>query len=484
MYITMLGVGNGFTPGVYNNNALLECGQERALIDCGVTAWDSLGMLGLGQTDIHRVFITHVHFDHAGGLEALALYSKYITGQRIQLILPRPIRALIWEQYLCGALDNPFGGCHSLEDYFDIVSPEEGESFTICGDVQARWFRTRHIEGKFSCGLFIAGQLVYTSDMVADAPLLDSLCANGAQAIFHDCQLEHASVHASLEDILAYPSHIKDKLYLMHHGLLVPPKSPLKFLVQQQRMAFDFMDGTDAQIRTSGETDALVEKTVAFIREKQLRETTGHDWFHTQRVYLAAMRLANAAGPAIDRRIVALAALLHDIADWKFNGGDEEAGPKAAAQWLQSCGAEPETIACVQKIIRDLSFKGIAERKAMSTAEGEIVQDADRLDAIGAIGVARAFATGAALGNLLLDPELPPRESMRSSEYKDRTATATTLNHFYEKLLHLHDLMNTREACAEAAGRHRFMASFLQELFLECGMQEGLHQKLLSEYLT
>lgn len=478
MFITMLGVGNGFSRGVYNNNALLEQNGQKTLIDCGSTAWESLERLGLREESIDAVFVTHLHFDHVGGLEAAALHTKYFSHRRMRLIVPAPLRESLWKNCLKGGLWNPEGGCSTLEDYFDVVAPEEGEPFTLCGDIQATWFPTRHISGKFSCGLLVKDQFAYTSDMQYDPQLMDHLTAENVRVIFHDCQMKNASVHAAYEQLLTYPPAVREKLVLMHHGLLVPPRNAsLRFAVQHDRMSLDTLLSPETEM-----DDELVRRTIAYMKERQMAESTGHDWYHTQRVYYTAMRLARASSGNPDLRTVALGALLHDIDDWKFNDGDEKAGPQAAAKWLRECGASKTLIEAIQKIIRDLSFKGMGEIKRMETLEGEIVQDADRLDAIGAIGVARAFATGTAFGNSLLDPELPPRVGLRRNEYADRKAPSTTVNHFYEKLLHLESLMNTPEAKAEAAGRHRYMVAYLQELYQECGMTDGIHQQLLEDY--
>lgn len=477
MYLTMLGTGNGFVPGLMDSNALLEENGCRTLIDCGTTAWESLEILGISREAIDTIFITHIHFDHAGGLESIALYSKYVSHKKVKLIVPAPIRAALWDSYLTGGLTNP--DCNCLEDYFDVVSPAEGEGFDLCGGVEAKWFSTRHIDGKFSCGLFFGGRIAYTSDMIQDLPLMTSLVEQGAEIIFHDCQMKDAFVHCSYEKILAYPQEILDKLCLIHHGQLTPPGGVPRFAVQHRRM--DLSQWPACEMGT--EEDPLVQKTIAHMQQLQSDEHTGHDSLHTQRVYREAVLLAERSALPVDRQTVALAALLHDIADWKFNGGDEEAGPRAAAQWLEQCGAPAEQIAHIQEIIRDLSFKGMGSRKKMATPEGEIVQDADRLDAVGAIGIARVFATGASLGNLIVDPALPPRDNLDSKGYKDHSVRSTSVNHFYEKLLHIYELMNTPQARSQALQRHRFMVAYLQELYGECGMENSVHQKLLEQYM-
>ncbi len=490
MHITMLGVGNGFSPGVYNNNALLEAGGEKALIDCGLTAWESLSSLGLSVKDIRRVFLSHIHFDHAGGLEPLALYTKYFISQPLELIVPAPLRQTLWDNYLSGGLSSDQPGTSCQEDFFHVVSPAENQVFDLCGGITARWVKTNHVAGKFSCGLVIAEKLFYTSDMVADLELLESLYAQGIRVIFHDCALNGSPVHAGFEKIKDYPQHIKDCLYLMHHGLLAPPflQEGLRFLRQHQRMDFDLgQEESGETAKAAGgqydpEADELVRKTITHMKELQSAETTGHDYHHTRRVYRMALKLGRVSEKPVDMRIVALAALLHDIEDWKFAGGDETAGPRAAAAWLKTLGLGEADIEHVKEIILDLSFKGTGSPSPMKTAEGEIVQDADRLDAIGAIGVARAFATGSALGNLLFDPDLSPRTKMGKAEYKDRAVKSSTVNHFYEKLLHLKELMNTPAAKAIAEERHRFMINYLQSLYGECAVEGGLHDSLLKQY--
>ncbi len=480
VFITMLGVGNGFSRGVHNNNALVECNGEKTMIDCGITAWESLEQLGQKRENVHSIFVTHLHFDHAGGLEEAALYSRYISHQRIRLIVPAPMKQDLWDHCLCGSLLNPEGGCHALEDYFDVEAPEEGEPFALCGGVSAVWFPTKHVPGKFSCGVLAENHFAFTSDMQCDPPLMQRLLQARVRVILHDCQMENqAPTHASYQEILAYPQLVKDKLLLMHHGLLVPPKdTQLRFAIQHQRMD---LDSDETERGAYAETE-LVQKTISYMKQRQRAEKTGHDWYHTKRVYDTAMRLAQVSPEQPNLQTVALAALLHDIDDWKFNDGNEEAGPQAAASWLRSCGASQNLIEDVTNIIRDLSFKGMGEIKPMSSIEGKIVQDADRLDAIGAIGIARTFATGAAFGNYLLDPELPPRRALRRDEYADRNVPSTTLNHFYEKLLNLVSLMNTKEAQAEAVGRQQYMISYLQKLFAECSMTDGIHQQLLEDY--
>lgn len=226
----------------------------------------------------------------------------------------------------------------------------------------------------------------------------------------------------------------------------------------------------------------LVQKTYDHMQKSQLGEATGHDWWHSKRVYEMAVYLAEGRAD-LDHQVVELAALLHDIADWKFNGGDEGAGPRAAREWLESIGAEEKLILHVEEIIYDLSFKGNKEQKAMATPEGEVVQDADRLDAMGAIGIARTFAFGAlALQNQIVDPAILPRKALDSAGYKDRNVRSTTVNHFFEKLLLLKDRINTEKAKAVAEKRHGYMVAYLEELFFECGLEETALAKELVPY--
>ena len=236
MKITMLGVGNGFSAGVYDNNALLEDGGQSCLIDCGTTAWLSLEQLGRRREDIGSIFLTHLHFDHSGGVESAALYGKYMAGRKYHLIVPGPIAHLLWDGVLRGTIENKGEGLTSLADYFELETPEEGETFTLCGDVKAKWFTTNHVTGKFSCGLLIDERIVYTSDMRNDLPLLQKLVAEGAQTILHDCQLSNAQVHADFETMKAYPEQIREKILLMHHGLLderqAPHSGKMTFLFQ------------------------------------------------------------------------------------------------------------------------------------------------------------------------------------------------------------------------------------------------------------
>ncbi len=212
----------------------------------------------------------------------------------------------------------------------------------------------------------------------------------------------------------------------------------------------------------------IVQATETHVRERLSGDSTGHDWFHTYRVRRLALRIAAdeaETGATLDRRVVELAALLHDIDDWKFAGGDETAAPRAAAAWLAAQGAGPDTVSDVAEIVATLSFKGAGVPTPMRTAEGAIVQDADRLDALGAIGIARTFAYGGYKGSTLHDPGVPPTSHDSFAAYK--ASSGTSINHFAEKLLLLRDRMNTASGRHLAAERHRVMEAFLARFLAE-----------------
>ena len=208
----------------------------------------------------------------------------------------------------------------------------------------------------------------------------------------------------------------------------------------------------------------IIAATAAFIEHKFANEGSGHDWAHIRRVWLMARRLA-AAAPEADAEVTELAALLHDIADWKFHGGDYEAGPRAARTWLSSQGADDRLVARVETIIREVSFKGLGVETPVSSIEAALVQDADRLDAIGAIGIARAFAYGGHKGRPLHDPAIIPVAHNSFASYQQ--STAPTLNHFYEKLLHLKDRMHTAPARLIAQERQDFMETYVVRFLAE-----------------
>lgn len=198
-------------------------------------------------------------------------------------------------------------------------------------------------------------------------------------------------------------------------------------------------------------------ETAKHVRKLLSGEGTGHDWWHVYRVWQMARRIGTEENA--DLFVVEMAALLHDIADWKFHDGDETAGSREARAWMQKLGIEEQTIAHVCDIIHDLSFKGAGVETAMKTKEGMVVRDADRLDALGAIGIARAFAYGGHKGRELFNPDIPPTPHETFEQYKN--SAGTTINHFHEKLLLLKDRMNTDTARAIAEERHRYMEEFV-----------------------
>lgn len=209
--------------------------------------------------------------------------------------------------------------------------------------------------------------------------------------------------------------------------------------------------------------EEVLARTETYVRERMEGEGTGHDWWHVHRVRNAALRLAEEEGA--DPFVTELAALLHDVADHKFHGGDETAGPRAAREWLCGLGVDASTVEHVARIIAELSFKGAGVETPMSTREGAVVQDADRLDAIGAIGVARTFAYGGSRGRPLHDPGAAPEAHDSFAAYK--ASRGPTVNHFHEKLLLLRDRMNTPAARRAAEARHRFMEEFLERFHHE-----------------
>lgn len=209
-------------------------------------------------------------------------------------------------------------------------------------------------------------------------------------------------------------------------------------------------------------SDAITQ-TAKFVKHTLSHAEGGHDWHHIYRVWHNAKTIA--AEEDVDLVVVELAALLHDIADSKFHDGDETIGPRVARTFLTSIHVEEEIISHVEQIIRHISFKGGHEAAVFHSAELEVVRDADRLDAMGAIGIARAFNYGGFKCRALYDPAIAPNLHMTKEEYK--SSTAPTLNHFYEKLLRLEGLMHTRMGKQMARERHIYMASFLDQFLGE-----------------
>ena len=224
-------------------------------------------------------------------------------------------------------------------------------------------------------------------------------------------------------------------------------------------MQFSFFYKTISKMNTN----TLIDKTILFVKTTLAQAEGGHDWFHIERVYKNALLIAESE--KCDLEIVQLGALLHDIADSKFHNGDESIGPKTARAFLESEKVEPTIIDHVIAIIENISFKGGKVERQFSSIELDIVQDADRLDAIGAIGIARTFNYGGFKNRALYNPEIAPNLTMTKEEYKNNEAP--TINHFYEKLLLLKDKMNTQTGKQIAQDRHRYMEDFLEQFYDE-----------------
>ncbi len=211
------------------------------------------------------------------------------------------------------------------------------------------------------------------------------------------------------------------------------------------------------------QNEELIEQTVTFVKETLEGAEAGHDWWHTNRVRNTAINIALKEGA--DLLVVEISALLHDIADSKFHDGDEEFGPKIAHDFLKDKPVSKERIEHILQIIRHVSFKNSFGIKTFDSLELQIVQDADRLDAIGAIGIARAFNYGGFKNRIFYDPETPPQNYSSGNAYQ--RSNAPTINHFYEKLLKLKDMMNTKTGRELAEERHQFMELFLKQFYKE-----------------
>lgn len=207
----------------------------------------------------------------------------------------------------------------------------------------------------------------------------------------------------------------------------------------------------------------LISDTIAFVQQELRGAEGGHDWFHIERVWKNARLIAETED--VNELIVALGALLHDIADSKFHQGDEQIGPAKARQFLTYKKVDEAIISEVENIIRHISFKGGNEQAAYTSPELSVVQDADRLDAIGAIGIARAFHYGGFKNREIYNPAIAPDLQMDKETYKKNAAP--TINHFYEKLLLLKDRMNTVTGKRIATERHQFMVSYLEQFYTE-----------------
>ncbi len=213
----------------------------------------------------------------------------------------------------------------------------------------------------------------------------------------------------------------------------------------------------------------LVERTISFVKERLEGAKSGHDWFHIQRVFRNSLLIAREEAKELDLLVVSLGALLHDIADSKFHNGDETVGPKVAADFLKTLGLQAKTIAHIEQIVANISFKNTFTSgktvKIFNSLELQVVQDADRLDALGAIGIARAFHYGGYKNRKIYDPEIAPNLKMTREGYKK--SQGPTINHFYEKLLLLKDKMHTPAGKRLAEERHAFLLHYLEEFYRE-----------------
>ena len=206
----------------------------------------------------------------------------------------------------------------------------------------------------------------------------------------------------------------------------------------------------------------VIQRTTEYVRREFSRDSSGHDWWHIYRVWKNAITICQQEGA--DAYTVQLAALLHDLDDWKFNDTADET-PLRAQAWLESLPLDRTTIDAVCNIIKHISYKGAGVENSVESLEGQIVQDADRLDAIGAVGIARAFAYGGWKGRPIYDPDSPPQLHTSFEEYK--TSNSATINHFHEKLLLLKDRMNTATAKRIAETRHQIMLEYLDQFMRE-----------------
>ena len=207
----------------------------------------------------------------------------------------------------------------------------------------------------------------------------------------------------------------------------------------------------------------IIEATKTFVQQQLENAEGGHDWFHILRVYNNAKLISK--NENVDPFIVALGALLHDIADSKFHDGNEAIGPEIARKFLFEHDVDSSVIEHVIRIIENISFKGGNETQKFRSPELDVIQDADRLDAIGAIGIARCFNYGGFKDRTIFDPDILPNMNMTNEEYK--ASNTPTINHFYEKLLLLKDKMNTKTGRRIATVRHGFMEQYLEQFYAE-----------------
>ncbi len=207
----------------------------------------------------------------------------------------------------------------------------------------------------------------------------------------------------------------------------------------------------------------IIQQTIQFVKTTLQNAEGGHDWFHIERVWKNAKNIAQHTNT--DPLIIELGALLHDIADSKFHNGDESIGPLKAQEFLNQFNLKEDQIEHIVNIIKNISYGGGNHKQSFRSDELDIIQDADRLDALGAVGIARAFNYGGFKNRGLYDPAISPNLKMSKEEYKK--SKAPTINHFYEKLLLLKDKMNTEKGKAMANERHQFLELYLEHFYAE-----------------
>jgi ribonuclease BN (tRNA processing enzyme) len=216
--LQMIGTGSAFAKKYFNNNALLRAGAFTLLIDCGITAPMALHQLNVDVADIDALLITHLHADHAGGLEELAFRMRFVHRRRPLLYIAEPLAEPLWENCLkAGMEDEEY---RSLDQYFQVVTMREGEPCRIVDGLEIELMRTDHVPGKLSYGLLINRSVYYSGDSLLNRERLESLVHHrGVRLIFHDCQLQGPpSVHATLDQLLALPEHLQSRIFLMHYG--------------------------------------------------------------------------------------------------------------------------------------------------------------------------------------------------------------------------------------------------------------------------
>lgn len=216
-------------------------------------------------------------------------------------------------------------------------------------------------------------------------------------------------------------------------------------------------------IHESAENELIIQKTITFVKSTLENAEGGHDWWHCYREWQLSKQIAKTENA--NNLVLELGALLHDIADVKFHVGNEELGPQKARNFLMSINVEEAVIQHIENIIKNISYAGGKKEQLFKSTELDIVQDADRLDAIGAIGIARTFNYGGFKNREIYNPDIQPNLNMTKEEY--RKSTAPTINHFYEKLLLLKDQMNTATGKLMAEHRHSFMEQYLNEFYAE-----------------